>query len=310
MKSIVIAGNGPSLAQIDYTRLPQDFDVFRCNQFYFEDRYFLGKKIKGVFFNPFVLKQQFWTLHRLKDKGEYEVEDVYCNITMGKWDREWGNGKSKNLEEELKYDYPSVKSTYPYLSAMKDFDALLKFFVLYYNLRFTSGVMMLITALAQGYKEIYLTGIDFYEDGGLSYAFEVKNKPRLSQCIPLFDQEGFKDQVHQKHVDIEGIKLASMLEGVKIYALSPSSTLAQIIPLAPSQNQTSFEVYSKPKDYICDFVELPEIDKKDASIPPPLRLMAQKASQSGIKSNNFFVKLFLDSLELFRGIVYLILNKR
>ena len=39
-KPIVIAGNGPSLAQIDYSLLPQDYDVFRCNQFYFEDKYF------------------------------------------------------------------------------------------------------------------------------------------------------------------------------------------------------------------------------------------------------------------------------
>lgn len=45
MNPIVIAGNGPSLAQIDYSRLPQDFDVFRCNQY----KYFLEKKIKGAF---------------------------------------------------------------------------------------------------------------------------------------------------------------------------------------------------------------------------------------------------------------------
>ena len=68
MKPIIIAGNGPSLAQIDYTRHPKDFDVFRCNQFYFEDKYFLGKNIKGVFFNYFIFKEQFFTLHYLKEK--------------------------------------------------------------------------------------------------------------------------------------------------------------------------------------------------------------------------------------------------
>ncbi|EJB0361689.1 alpha-2,3 sialyltransferase, partial [Campylobacter jejuni] len=52
MKKVIIAGNGPSLKKIDYSRLPNDFDVFRCNQFYFEDKYYLGKKCKAVFYNP------------------------------------------------------------------------------------------------------------------------------------------------------------------------------------------------------------------------------------------------------------------
>ncbi|HDR1825404.1 TPA: CMP-Neu5Ac--lipooligosaccharide alpha 2-3 sialyltransferase, partial [Pasteurella multocida] len=38
-KSVIVAGNGKSLAQIDYSLLPEKYDVFRCNQFYFEDSY-------------------------------------------------------------------------------------------------------------------------------------------------------------------------------------------------------------------------------------------------------------------------------
>ena len=48
-KSVIIAGNGTSLKSIDYSLLPKDYDIFRCNQFYFEDHYFLGKKIKRYF---------------------------------------------------------------------------------------------------------------------------------------------------------------------------------------------------------------------------------------------------------------------
>ncbi|EAJ8474776.1 alpha-2,3 sialyltransferase, partial [Campylobacter upsaliensis] len=54
MKKAIIAGNAPSLKNIDYTLLPQDYDVFRCNQFYLEDKYYLGKKLKAVFFNSCV----------------------------------------------------------------------------------------------------------------------------------------------------------------------------------------------------------------------------------------------------------------
>lgn len=263
-KPIVIAGNGPSLAQIDYSLLPQDYDVFRCNQFYFEDQYFLGKKIKGVFFNPFILKEQFFTLHHLKERGEYEVEDVYCNITMGIWDRQTWDGKPKNLQEWLKYDFPSVKNTYPFLEQMNQFNALHKFYALYYEKRFTTGILMMIVALAQGYKEIYLTGIDFYESGGLSYAFNIEDKTQLQEKMPTFSQGGFKDEVHEKNVDIEAIKLTLQIPDVKIYSLNPSSTMSSIIPLAPKQN-TQNQPQNKPENYICDLLSLPTKDP-----PPPL----------------------------------------
>ena len=41
-ENVVVAGNGPSLKEIDYSRLPEKFDIFRTTQFYFEDKYYLG----------------------------------------------------------------------------------------------------------------------------------------------------------------------------------------------------------------------------------------------------------------------------
>ncbi|RDU70135.1 alpha-2,3 sialyltransferase [Helicobacter cholecystus] len=256
IKPIIIAGNGPSLAQIDYSLLPKDFDVFRCNQFYFENYYFLGKKIKGVFYNPFILKEQFFTLHHLKERGEYEVEDVYCNITMGIWDRQTWDGKPKNLEQELRYDFPSVQSTYPFLEQMKEFNALHKFYALYYEKRFTAGIIMLIVALAQGYREFYLTGIDFYENGGLSYAFNTTQKPHLLEKMPTFGEENFQDGVHEKNIDLQALKLALQIPNIKLYSLNPGSSISQIIPLAPKQNHP-FILLHKPKDYIDDLLPLP-----------------------------------------------------
>lgn len=282
MKPIIIAGNGPSLAQIDYSTLPKDFDVFRCNQFYFEDKYYLGKNIKGVFYNPFVLKEQFFTLHHLKERGEYEVEDVYCNITMGIWDRQTSDGKPKNLQEWLRYDFPSVKNTYPFLEQMSEFNALHKFYALYYEKRFTSGIMMLIVALAQGYKEIYLTGIDFYEDGGLSYAFSTHGKTELLKRMPSFGQEGFQDVVHEKNVDLEAIKLALKLPDVKLYSLNPKSSLSKFVPLAPKQNH-SFDLLSKSKNCICDFLPLPQ-----SSTPPPQKKLSRRVKTICAKLRNFF----------------------
>ncbi|EAJ6613117.1 alpha-2,3 sialyltransferase, partial [Campylobacter jejuni] len=79
MKKVIIAGNGPSLKEIDYSRLPNDFDVFRCNQFYFEDKYYLGKKCKAVFYNPSLFFEQYYTLKHLIQNQEYETELIVCS---------------------------------------------------------------------------------------------------------------------------------------------------------------------------------------------------------------------------------------
>lgn len=79
MKKVIIAGNGPSLKEIDYSRLPNDFDVFRCNQFYFEDKYYLGKKCKAVFYTPNFFFEQYYTLKHLIQNQEYETELIMCS---------------------------------------------------------------------------------------------------------------------------------------------------------------------------------------------------------------------------------------
>ncbi len=151
-KPIVIAGNGPSLAQIDYRRLPADFDVFRCNQFYFEDKYFLGRRVTGAFLNPSVAKNQYFTLRMLHDTGEYHIHEKYCACVSATWE-----------EEE---DFPAVKNTFFFLQSLPQFHELQKFLWVYHMQSFTSTINMLITALALGYREIYLVGLDFYQGGG------------------------------------------------------------------------------------------------------------------------------------------------
>lgn len=218
---LIIAGNGPSLAQIDYSRLPREFEVFRCNQFYFESHYFLGKKIKACFFNPCIFTHQVWTLHHLRQRGEYEVESIYCNAL-------------NELSEDFKNQFPYVQNSYSFLKQLPSFLELNCFFRLFHNQWPTSGIVMLITAIAQGYREIYLTGIDFYEGGGTDYAFEVKNK-KLGEIDSNFNLENFTTKVHHREIDIAFLRLALSLPELKLYSLSPSSSLSQIIPLAPTQ---------------------------------------------------------------------------
>ena len=151
-KPIVIAGNGPSLAHIDYRRLPADFDVFRCNQFYFEDKYFLGRRVTGAFLNLHVEKQQYFNFKMLQQRNEYVIDQKYVISNSPDWENE--------------VNFPGAKSTFCFLESLPQFHELQKFLAFYYDKYFTSTINMLIAALAMGYREIYMVGLDFYAGGG------------------------------------------------------------------------------------------------------------------------------------------------
>ncbi|EAJ4910618.1 alpha-2,3-sialyltransferase, partial [Campylobacter jejuni] len=166
MQNIIIAGNGPSLKNINYKRLPREYDVFRCNQFYFEDKYYLGKKIKAVFFNPGVFLQQYHTAKQLILKNEYEIKNIFCSTFNLPFI------ESNDFLHQFYNFFPDAKLGYEVIENLKEFYAYIKYNEIYFNKRITSGVYMCAIAIALGYKTIYLCGIDFYE-GDVIYPFEA-----------------------------------------------------------------------------------------------------------------------------------------
>ncbi|EAJ4571786.1 alpha-2,3 sialyltransferase, partial [Campylobacter jejuni] len=228
MKKVIIAGNGPSLKEIDYSRLPNDFDVFRCNQFYFEDKYYLGKKCKAVFYTPGFFFEQYYTLKHLIQNREYETELIMCS-----------NYNQAHLENEnfvkTFYDYfPDAHLGYDFFKQLKEFNAYFKFHEIYFNQRITSGVYMCAVAIALGYKEIYLSGIDFYQNGS-SYAFDTKQE-NLLKLAPDFKNDRSHYIGHSKNTDIKALEFLEKTYKIKLYCLCPNSLLANFIELAPNLN--------------------------------------------------------------------------
>lgn len=306
MRPIVIAGSGPSFLKIDHSRLPRDFDVFRCNQFYLEDQYFLGKKIKGVFFNPQVFKEQYFTLHHLQARGEYEVEDVYCNWAFNDeeenaWNRQF---------VELVDSFPYIKNTYHYLEKLPLFLKEDRFFRVFYGRWATSGIVMLITAIAQGYKEIYLTGIDFYMGGGTDYAFEIKNK-KIGKLLP-FNLKNYQSLVHSQEIDQAFIRLALKIKGINLYAISPDTPLCEMLPLAPIQREKDpYEILPKPEGYICDLIDLPkkqgEKSHSNLWVQKVKGILVETNLYNQAKKNLFFI-LMNDFLFCLKVLITLIKN--
>ncbi|AFI04715.1 alpha-2,3-sialyltransferase [Helicobacter cetorum] len=296
-KPLIIAGNGPSIKDLDYSLFPKDFDVFRCNQFYFEDKYYLGKEVKGVFFNACVFDLQMKVAQSIVKNSEYHLEQIYCTH-VGLYD--YFNNHQQLTQEYLDRNYVGIRSTYSYLKDLEPFFALHSKYRNFYNQHFTSGIMMLIVAIALGYKEIYLCGIDFYENS-LGHFYEEK-----SALFPVH-----ADCQHSKSLDFQAIELAKNY--AKIYALVPNSALAQILPLS-SQKGVSNEVkerldLGKEKTQTTDYFK--NIPNQEEQVAPKSTLKSTfigALRKKGINESNFIFLLLKDSYYFLKGFLSLILE--
>ncbi|EFS3143535.1 alpha-2,3-sialyltransferase [Campylobacter coli] len=223
MQNVIIAGNGPSLQSINYQRLPKKYDIFRCNQFYFEDKYYLGKNIKAAFFNPYPFLQQYHTAKQLVFNNEYKMENIFCstfNLPFIEKD---------NFINKFYDFFPDAELGHKIIENLKEFYAYIKYNEIYLNKRITSGIYMCAIAVALGYKNIYLCGIDFYE-GETIYPFEAMSE-NIKKTFPWM-KDFNPSNCHSKEYDIEILKLLESIYKVNIYALCDNSALINYFPLS------------------------------------------------------------------------------
>lgn len=221
--SALVCGNGTSLQFIDYRRLPDKFDIFRCNQFYFEDYYFLGKRIKYACFNPSVFFEQRLTAHHLNKNKEYDIEHIVCSTYSE-------NFPTPNSHIHIEKLFPSVLMGYKYLSHLTELMDFLIFNEIYHSKRVSSGIFMCLFAAALGYKNLYLAGIDFYEQGA-AYAFEFRKK-NILKVSPGFKQENTHKILHSAEYDLEVLYFLREKYNVKLYSLCENTLCANSFELA------------------------------------------------------------------------------
>ncbi|SDD90430.1 alpha-2,3-sialyltransferase [Riemerella columbipharyngis] len=243
-KIAVVAGNGPSLSNIDYSLLPEldQLDIFRCNQFYFEEKYFLGKDVKYAFYNPSLFFEQYYTSKQLISNNEYDIENIVCS-TLGFCDTDrYSKENFDKIFVDCIYGYDIFKN-------LKDFNSFFRYNEIYNDRRITSGIYMCAIAIALGYKKIYIAGIDFYI-GDKDYAFNSKSSNLLKKK-PEFSQELSKSYLHSINYDIEALLFLQKKYDIKFYSVCPNSPINQYIPLA-TRLHLGFPILPKPENFIND----------------------------------------------------------
>ncbi|ADO05253.1 alpha-2,3-sialyltransferase [Helicobacter pylori] len=248
-KPLIIAGNGPSIKDLDYSLFPKDFEVFRCNQFYFEDKYYLGREIKGVFFNPCVLSSQMQTAQYLMDNGEYSIERFFCSVSTDRHDFDGDYQTILPVEGYLKAHYPFVCDTFSLFKGHEEILRHVKYHLKTYSKELSAGVLMLLSAVVLGYKEIYLVGIDF---GASSWGhfYDESQSQHFSNHMA---------DCHNIYYDMFTICLCQKY--AKLYALAPNSPLRHILALNP-QAKYHFELLDKPIGYTSDLIVSLPLEEK------------------------------------------------
>ena len=290
MKPIVIAGNGPSLAKIDYRRLPTQWDVFRCNRFVLEDEYYLGKKVHYFNCGGFNTFDSFLLAKAYEKEGFYEFDKTECvgssikqNIMKKLYPKHWFDINPNARNDIYEFILKCRKENYP------DRDV--------WN---TAGTAAIITAVQQGYNEIYIAGIEFQNVANWTYAY----KESVTPC----EQNEF-DKWHDVNLDKDVIKFINSLPDINLYSIVEDSVLSTIIPLAPIQNDNP---YSPEKKVVSDVVQ----NKMDMDKIWNLKLLEDYLQLNGqnididqfllYKKKNNFKKI--DSIPVL-NIVYRILRK-
>lgn len=304
IQKAIVAGNAPSLTAIDYARLPLSYEVFRANQFYLEDAYYLGKNIRAVTFAHQTLFEHIYTMQVLNNTQEYKIDSVIINDSpFISSSRDEFHVKSNFLLRVL-YKHSFIDTLYngrlsENIGEFLEYDSLQK---LYSNKNPRSGIYLCAIAVALGYREIYLTGIDFYE--GKNYAFN-HSKTNILKLVPdgfeniTLPQEPQQESFHSKAADLEALEFLAKTYNVEFYSLSPASPLSHYIPLAPITNNTA-KPEKKPSNYTNDIILPPEHAYRT------FRALNEHIdySKRGRVKNNFYLKLLYDLARLPRDLKY------
>ena len=288
-KCAVIAGNGPSLAQIDYSRLPKDYKLFRCNQFYLEEAYYLGRHIDFVFFVKWAMLENYYTMQNLINRGEYSCDSIWC---------------PGNRDDHMAACFPALQFGSECVRNLREMFIFLNFWGLYEGVGTTSGTYMCVMAAALGYEELYLAGFDLYY-GDNYYAFGV-DRPNLLKINPRVASPSYDGGYggHAREFDLQVLDFLTKKYSVKLYSLCPTSPLSAHFDLAPDVGN-SFVVEKKGRDSLSDML----IPKNEAYLkygknPPNHEKQKRQERRRDRIKDNLYYRIFIDLLRLPGDVFY------
>ena len=225
----VVAGSGLSLTRIAPGRVLATDSIFRTNNFFFEDQYYLGKRVDLAFVggDPRVSPFVFETLVRAR--AQYDV-------------RRWSAATGKVAHIGRRF----MKLPYQPLHYADDRTReMLDVLQARYQARPSSGIQALLLAHAMGARRIILAGIDLYS-GPQRYAYAPGRHQRDLLGKDLATRS-YDLRLHHPDLDLAILAWLAAEPDISLWRSSDCAALNDLLDLAPERPGPVLTPQPKPQ---------------------------------------------------------------
>ncbi|MCL2202480.1 MAG: hypothetical protein FWB88_00875 [Defluviitaleaceae bacterium] len=260
MRNILVCGNGPSCTKIDFTRVPDDVKIMRATSFYFEDKYYAGKRVDYYVDYMKRIVNQYFVVRTVHDKGEYDID------LANTW---WTVMHEKNPH------FPAAKSCTDYIQQNIYIAEFRCFYEYYYGQYLPTGMQALALAFCLGYENIYVAGFDMFTDPNNMHPFPYGGKVMQAalESVPstgIYDTSEVKSENKSEFEYVQvlrptdmQVKFVQLLQKcfpkTKIMSVVENSIMNQHVTVAPIIHDVPWYVpQKKPTDRTTDWYPLPE----------------------------------------------------
>lgn len=258
-ENILVCGNGPSCKEIDFTRVPSDAKVMRVTQFYFEEKYYAGKRVDYYVEYAKKLTEAYFNVRTIHTKKEYtfNLENLWFTV----------------LSEKNPH-FPTIKSCTEFIQQTPLIAEFRCFYEYYYGKYLPTGMQAFALAVCLGFKNVYVTGFDLFSDKDNMHAYpdgeavieKIVSRRRDSVYdtgINAKTKDGIFDYIHKTHpvsMQVDFIHLlGELFPQTKIMSVSQNSAINEHIALAPVLADTPwYTPEEKPADRTTDWYPLPD----------------------------------------------------
>lgn len=258
LKRILVCGNGPSVSNIDYTRVDKGTKVMRMTNFFLEDTYYAGKRVDYYIEYVKRLEHQYFNIRMLDMKGEYDcdMENVWMTVMF-----------------EPNPHFPTIKMATPIIQKNAMIAEFRSFYEFYYGQYLTTGLQGIALAVCLGFDEVYLAGFDFFSDPNNLHPFnagsrmtEVLNTGNAKQT-GAYETTGsagnsavYSLTHHPIELQIDFLRLLCKLyPSTKIMSVTSSSPINKVVDMAPQLYDKPWYIPKKKNsDRTTDWFEFPD----------------------------------------------------
>lgn len=220
-RPVLIVGNGPSSRSPESGRLPENPIVFRMNYFFLEESPVFGTRVDGYFW-AVTSTPLLEALLRCAETGQYEIRNYFTPVDLATV-RDVPNSGWYHAAFQPQFDHWSVLAECPPLARLLGSRPLP-----------TQGMQALGTALALGYREVHLIGVDFYQSSTARYSYQIPTE--LMQKMDTKDYTPGYEKAHALELDL-GF-LAECLRAfprANVFAVHNNAILNPIIDRSPQR---------------------------------------------------------------------------